>query len=83
MTAKDAENASFSLRFLSREQSCQKLLAMENVEYFNVLKSVFDRCTEICAKHNEGYIRSIKFTEVFPKKGKRDLLEDAAHDFVK
>lgn len=32
MTAKEAENCSFSLRFLSKAQNCKKMLSLDNID---------------------------------------------------
>jgi len=49
MTAKEAENCSFSLRFLSKPESCKKMLSFDNIEQFAVIKKVFESCALICS----------------------------------
>jgi hypothetical protein len=47
-TAKEAEIASFSLRYIAIPRNCQKLLVTEDAKKLDQLKSVMTKCADIC-----------------------------------
>lgn len=82
MSAKEAENCSFSLRFLSKPDSCKKLLAFENIEQFEILKKVFEHCANICNNSKQTYLSSFDFTSAKFASPSWTLLEEAANVFI-
>jgi len=82
MTAKEAENMSFSLRFLSKPESCKKMLAFENIDQFDVLQKVFEHCSNICRKSKQTYLSSFDFLSEKFVSPNLTLLEEAANRFI-
>lgn len=82
LSAKEAEQLSFSLRFLSKPEGIKTMLGPDNLEQFEVIQSVFESCSQICSKAQQAFVGSFDFATVPFKRIQRTLLEDAAGCFV-
>ena len=59
-TTKEAEIASFSLRYIAIPRNCQKLLVTENAKKLNQLKSVMTKCVDICLQNSLKHLKGAK-----------------------